>query len=147
MLPFSSPCGQVLLWVSHLLPPWSTLYLSYFYHRYLLHAHTSVVASASGVLLLPLSCSLPANALYPLPHYHFSLIHQNIILHFHFQACSVLCHSIGFTRALYMFGLSLPGMLWSHMTPVFFVCACQTKWMATGRGKCYGMLYNIGNNI
>ena len=73
-LPISSPCGRecwrpsvhsswylswwypcisisVFLSVSHLLPPCPTLFWLYGFHLYVWHVHTSVVASASGVLL------------------------------------------------------------------------------------------------
>ena len=38
--------------VSHIVPPCPALFLSYGYHIYVSHVHTSVVASASGELLL-----------------------------------------------------------------------------------------------
>ena len=74
ILPFCNPCGNgrsrpsshpswyifwwcpcivrlVFLWVSHLLPPCTALFLSYVYHLYVFHAPTLVVVYVSDVLL------------------------------------------------------------------------------------------------
>ena len=52
-LSWGYPCISisVFLSVSHLLPPCPTLFWLYGFHLYVWHVHTSVVASASGVLL------------------------------------------------------------------------------------------------
>ena len=96
LLNFGLPLG------SHLLPPCPALFLSYGYHLYVWHVHTSVVVSASGVLLFWLNCCrspdltlhffcalsgwrLVSTATFS---FQFSLIHQHLILLFHCPAFS-----------------------------------------------------------